>query len=148
MQPGTLGPGGRGPGMMGQGMMGQGMMGQGGMMSGGFANSSAYLDTLKGELAITPKQEKAWNDYADVVKGTAEQMRALHESMFASMGTQSWEQRRDAMNQMFAARQQAYANVHDAAVGLVATLDDAQKAKAERSLPGLAAYRPGMMQGR
>ena len=143
MQPGATGPGSRGPGMMGQGMMGQG-----GMMSGGFADSSAYLDTLKGELGITAKQDKAWGDYADVVKGTAEQMRALHESMFASMGTQSWEQRRDTMNQMFAARQQAYTNVHEAAVMLFATLDDAQKAKAERSLPGLAAYRPGMMQGR
>lgn len=136
----------RPPTMMGGGMMGQGAAGPGGMMQGGgFADPSSYLDSLKGELAITGQQEKAWNDYADVVKGTAEQMRALHESMYQSMGTQTWQQRRDSMNQMFAARQQAYANVHDAATQLFTSLDDAQKAK--QSLPGLAEFGPSMMQG-
>jgi len=141
--------GGGSAGMMGCSMMGQGMGGPGGMMQGGgFADPSGYLGSLKGELAITVQQDKAWNDYTDVVKATAEQMRAAHEGMFRSMATQSWQQRRDAMDQMFATRQQAYANVHHAATQLIALLDDAQKAKAQQSLPGLAAHGPGMMQGR
>jgi len=142
--------GGGSAGMMGGGMMmGQGMGGPGGMMQGGgFADPSGYLGSLKGELAITAQQDKAWNDYADVVKGTAEQMRTVHKGMYQSMGTQSWQQRRDAMNQMFAARQQAYGKVHDAATQLTAVLDDAQKAKAQQSLPGLAARGHSMMQGR
>lgn len=135
--------------MMGGGMMGQGMGGPGGMMQGGgFADPTGYLGSLKSELAITAQQDKAWNDYADVVKATADQMRALHKGMYQSMGSQSWPQRRDAMDQMFAARQQAYAKVHDAARQLTAVLDDAQKAKAQQSLPGLAARGHSMMQGR
>src|SRR6201999_1574574 len=98
-----------GGGMMGGGMMGQGMGGSGGMMrGGGFADQSGYLESLKGQLGITANQEKPWAHYTGVVKGTAEQMKALHQSMFQTMGTQTWEQRRESMNQMFAERQEAY----------------------------------------
>jgi hypothetical protein len=47
---------------------------------------------------------------------------------------------------MFEVRQQSFDAVHAAAEKLLPTLDSVQKAKAERSLPGLAG--PGRMMGR
>jgi hypothetical protein len=73
-----------------------------------------------------------------------EQMQSLHQTMFDSMGTASWQERRNMMNQMFQARKQAFDTVHEAANRLLPALDPAQKAKAQTSLPGLA-YGPGMM---
>lgn len=135
--------GGPGPGMMGRG--GPGMMGRGGPgMMGGYWNTGTYLDNLKSQLAITPSEEPAWKDYADTVSGVGEQMQGLHQTMFESMGTASWQERRNLMNQMFQARQQAYDTVHDAATKLLPALDPAQKTKAQSILPGLA-YGPGMM---
>jgi hypothetical protein len=148
------GPGG-GPGMMGGGGPGGGpgmMGGGGGGMMGGSWNTGSYLDSLKTELGITAKQEPAWKDYADTVSGVGEQMQGLHQTMFESMGTASWQERRDMMNQMFQARQQAFGSVHEAAEKLLPALDPAQKAKAQTTLPGLAYGRgrmggPGMMGG-
>jgi LTXXQ motif family protein len=140
-QPGP-GPG-RGPmGGPGSGMMG----GRGGMMGGGW-NTASYLASLKSELNITPNQEAAWKNYADAVSGTSEQMQGLHQTMFDAMGTASSQERRDMMNGMFEARQQAFDTVHDAANKLLLVLDPSQKAKAEQTLPGLA-FRRGMMRGR
>jgi hypothetical protein len=48
------------------------------------------------------------------------------------------EERRELMNQMFQARQQAFDTVHDSATKLLPTLDSAQKSKAQSILPGLA----------
>ena len=126
--------GGAGPGMMGGG---PGMMGRS-------WNTASYLDRLKTELGITTNQEPAWKDYADTVSGMGEQMQSLHQTMFDSMGTASWQERRNMMNQMFQARKQAFDTVHEAANRLLPALDPAQKAKAQTSLPGLA-YGPGMM---
>lgn len=131
-----------GPGMMG--MHGQGMMGSTGGMMGGNWNTASYLDGLKSQLAITPNQEQAWKEYADTVSGVGEQMQGVHQTMFESMGTASWQERRNLMNQMFQARQQAADTVHEAATKLLSILDPAQKAKAQSNLPGLA-YRGGMM---
>lgn len=133
--------GGGGPGMMGGG---PGMMGGGGGMMGGSWTTGSYLDSLKSQLKITAKQEPAWKDYADIVSGVGEQMQALHQSLFDSMGTASWQERRDMMNRMFQARQQSFDTVHEAAGKLMAALDPAQKATAQRYLPGLA-YGHGMM---
>ena len=84
---------GPGPGMMGAG--GPGMMGGGstGMMGGSW-NTGTYLDGLKTQLAITPNEEPAWKEYADTVSGVGEQMQGLHQTMFESMGTASWQERR------------------------------------------------------
>jgi hypothetical protein len=136
-QPAT-GPG-RGPG----GGPGYGMMGGGGMMGGSW-NTASYLDSLKARLDITASQEAAWKEYADTVSGVGEQMQGLHKTMFEAMGTASWQERRDSMDQMFQARQQAFDTVHDAANKLMESLDPAQRTKAQGSLPGLA-YRRGMM---
>ncbi len=126
--------------------MGPGMMGGGMGMHGGFTSSTAYLDAVKKELNITPAQEPAWNDYAGTVKTQAEQLQAQHQTMYQSMATMTWEQRQTLMNQMFEKRQQSAAAVHAAADKLVASLDDAQKTKAQTLLPGLR-YGGGMMQG-
>jgi hypothetical protein len=77
------------------------------------------------------------------VSGAREQMKGLHETMFEAMATASWQERRDMMNQMFEARQQSFASVHDAATKLMTALDPAQQAKARNSLPGLG-FGPGM----
>src|SRR6185312_14077517 len=113
------GPGGGPRGGPGAGMMGGGMMGGGPGMMGGTWDATRYLDSLKSELAISPAQEPAWKAYADTVSGVAEQMQGLHKTMFESMGTATWQERRTQMNQMFEARQQAFDNVHEAATKLV-----------------------------
>jgi hypothetical protein len=128
----------RGPGMMGSG--GAGMM-------GGHWNTDSYFGGLKAQVGITPNEEPAWKEYADTVSGVGEQMRGLHQTMFESMGTASWQERRNLMNQMFQARQQAFNTVHEAATKLVAALDPAQRAKAQAILPGLV-YGRGMVRQR
>lgn len=142
-------PSGRGPGMMGgAGQMGggAGMMGGGGGMMGGYWNTGTYLESLKSQLGITASQEPAWKEYSDTVSGVGEQLHGLHQTMFESMGTASWQERRDMMNQMFQARQQALTTVHDAAAKLLTALDPSQQAKARTDLPGLG-FGPGMMMG-
>lgn len=142
-QPGA----GAGPGRGPMGGPGPGMMGGRGGMMGGAWNTGSYLASLKAELNITPNQEAAWKDYADTVSATSEQMQGLHQTMFDAMTTASWQERRDMMNRMFEARQQAFDTVHGAANKLLAVLDPAQKTKAEQTLPGLA-FRRDMMRGR
>ncbi len=133
-QPGP-GPGGPGPGMMRGRMHGPGMM---------ITDTASYLASLKSELGITEGQETAWKAYADVVSDTQEKMQSVHQSMFYSMQGATWEQRRDLMNSMFQARQDAFDRVHKAAETLVAELTPEQKQNADRILPGIG-FGPGMM---
>ena len=139
--PGTMGAG---PGMMGGG---PGARGNGPGMMGGIWTTGSYFDALKTRLAITDQQLPAWKEYADTVGGVSEQMQGLHQTMFDAMGTATWQERRDMMNRMFQARQQASDTVHAAAQKLLPALDAKQKAIAEQSLPGLA-YGPGRMGAR
>ena len=134
MGPGRGHGGGPGPGMMG---------GRGAGMMGRSWDTGSYLDALKTQLGITANQEPAWKDYADAVSGVGEQMQGLHQTMFESMGTASWQERRTLMNQMFKARQQAFDSVHEAAEKLLPALDAAQRAKAQTLVPGLV-QRSGM----
>lgn len=138
--PGPMG----GPGAGGMGM-GHGMMGGGPGLRQGFADPAGYLAALKTNLGITPAQEPAWKDYADVVQGVAMQMQGAHAIMYDAMGTATWQERRDMMNRMFASREQAYAMVHDAAQKLLPSLTPAQRSRATGCLPGLRARGPGMM---
>ncbi len=71
-------------------------------------------------------------------------MQGLHQTMFDAVGTASWQERRDMMNQMVQARQQAFDTVHAAAIKLLPALDTTQKSNAQKILPGLA-FGPGMM---
>jgi hypothetical protein len=59
------------------------------------------------------------------------------------MGTGTWEERRDMMNRMFEAREQAFDTVHGAAEKLLPSLDASQRAMAATRLPGLADRRHG-----
>jgi len=149
-----------GPGMMGGGYGGggRGMMGGGawGPMGGrgmgrGVANMPGYLDALKAQLVITKGEEPAWQEYAETVTGVATQMQGLHQSMAAQMPDATWAQRRELMNQMFGARQEAYGTVHAAAEKLLPALDPQQRDTAAAILPGLRAGGmmggPGMMRG-
>jgi len=110
------------------------MMGHSGW---GFTDPAGYLNDLKVVLGITSAQEPAWNVYADVVKGAADQMRGAHATMFDAMGTATWLERRDMMNRMFEMRHESFDKVHDAAEKLLPQLDTAQRTKAQTRLPGL-----------
>lgn len=114
-------------------------------MHGAFADPASYLDALKTQLGISSTQEPAWNEYADAVKSAATQMRAAHETMYGSMGTASWRERRDMMNRMFETRQQVWDTVHAAAQKLLPSLSAEQRATASATLPGLRAGGRGMM---
>jgi hypothetical protein len=131
-----------GPGRMG---MGPGMMkGMGPGMKGEVADPAARLATLKGELGIRSEQTAAWDAYARVVTDTAAGMRVHREHM-----TRDTMQKMDTKaREEFAANMQkqvtdSQAKVKVAAEELLTKLDDAQKAKARDSLPGLVAAGPG-----
>jgi hypothetical protein len=134
----------------------QPMMGPGGFMHGqhpdlmgrggwGFADPVGYLESLKVVLGITEVQASAWNEYADTVKGAADQMQGAHQSMFDAMGTATWQERRDMMNRMFEVRQASFDKVHAAANKLLPALDASQRKQAEARLPGLGSPGYGMM---
>lgn len=123
--------GGTGPAMM--------MGGQGPFAAA--ADPSSHLETLKTELAITAEQATAWTAYANTVGGTATAMRTAVES--ASGGD-----RQAFFATMQEQMQTSFDAVKVAAEQLLASLDETQKAKAEKLLPGLAsgpaAMGPGM----
>ena len=125
-----------GPGMSGGPGMGRGPA------LGRMVDPSAYLDGLKAQLGITVAQTTAWDAYAEVVKSHAAQMQDLHRTMWESMPTASWQERRDMMNRTFEARQQSFAAVHDAALKLEPTLTAEQRTKAAGTLPGLLSASP------
>jgi hypothetical protein len=109
-----------GPGMMGMGhgmMMGQ----EHGPMMGGFADPAEHLDAVKKEIGIKPEQQGAWDAYSRIVQETAVAMR------------KQW--------------QEGPEKVRTAAETLMATLDDAQKTKANEMLPGVAGHGPDMRHG-
>jgi len=121
-------------GQRGPGGSAGGGMGRHGMM---MSDPASYLDGLKAQLKITPAQEDAWVTYAAAVKDHATQMQAAHKTMFEAMGTATWQERRDMMNNMFATRQQAMTAVHDAAGTLAGVLTPAQRSQATGILPGM-----------
>jgi hypothetical protein len=160
--PGGMGPGGMGPGgpggmrgmhgMMGPDMHGQmgpgmrGQMGPGAMHGGpGFAFDPARLDTLKTELGIKPAQEQAWTKYTKAVQDATTTMKTTRESVNPDAISKLGPQERFAFaTKMREQAQKLHETVIAAANELLATLDDAQKAKAQQTLPGLA-FGPGPM---
>jgi hypothetical protein len=139
------GPGGFGPArMMGMhGQMGPGMRGQMGPgMHGGPALTQfdpARIDTLKAELGITAAQEPAWTKYAKTVQDSAAKMQTTREGIDRDAVSKMNPQDRFAfMSKIREQRQKQFDAVQTAANELLATLDDAQKAKAKTILPGLA----------
>jgi hypothetical protein len=150
---GQMGPGMRGqmgPGMHGQ--MGTGMRGQmgPGMMRGGpgstFADP-ARIDTLKTELGITAAQEPAWTKYAKAVQDAAATMKTTRESVNPeTVGKLTPQERFAFVSKIREQAQKQRETVQMAANELLTTLDDAQKTKAEQTLPGLA-FGPGATRG-
>jgi hypothetical protein len=152
MEPGQMRGTGPGGGGMGQGMGPGGGMGRGGGpgFGRGMTDPVTYLAGLKTQLGITPAQEPAWTEYADTVQSVAGQMQAMHASVFDSMQTATWQERRDMMNNMFQSRDAAHGIVEDAARKLLPSLTPAQATQAATTLPGLrtpAGRGPGMMGG-
>ena len=157
---GQMGPGMRGqmgPGMHGQmgpgmhGQMGPGMHGQMGPgMHGGPGRAQfdpARLDTLKAEIGITAAQESAWAKYAEAVQDAATTMKTTREGVDRDAVSKMTPADRFAfVSKMREQGQKQFDTVKTAADELLATLDDAQKAKAQQTLPGLA-FGPGAMRG-
>ena len=162
--PGTMGPGmmgGQGmmsgQGMMGPGMMGQGMMMGGGMMSGcpmmggmsGNQHTEGRLAFLKTELKIKSGQERAWNAYADAVRGIAKDMggMTMGPGMMTGQGGmmmgQSQSQRMaapDAMKSRIAMMEshlKSAKTLQSATAKLYAALSDEQKTIADELLGGM-----------
>jgi hypothetical protein len=107
----------------------------------------AQIDTLKTDLGITPAQEPAWTTYATAVKDAATAMKTTHESVDpATLTKLSPADRFAFVSKIREQAQKQFEAVQTAANELLATLDDAQKAKAQTTLPGLA-FGPGAMRG-
>jgi hypothetical protein len=128
---------GGGHGMMGGG---HGMMGGGHGMMGAAFDPSTHLDALKTELAITPAQETAWTEYRTTLEATATAMHAAVES-------RSGDDPHAFIAEMHEQRQQSFDAVKAAADKLLASLDEAQKTKAQEILPGLASHHGPMNPG-
>jgi hypothetical protein len=147
--PGMMkGMGGHGPGMT-MGGHGPGTMKGMGPMTlgqGAFADP-AQIDWLKGELGITAAQETAWSKYANAIQDGAAAMKTARENVdpgaVRAMGPS---ERFAFVSRMREQGQRAFEAVRTAADELLAVLDDAQKAKANTILPGLA-FGHGPMRG-
>jgi hypothetical protein len=130
---------GPGPFVRGAGL---GVSGQG----GNDADPGAYLFGLKGALGITPAQEPAWTEYADMVKGVTWQMQRVRELASGAIDTATPQERHIMMDRVSQAQQRAFDTVHEAAEELLAALDPMQRNKAEDCLPGLAGQSHRMME--
>lgn len=131
---------GMGPGMMGGSGMGPGAMMGTGMRVGQFGDPAAHLATLKTGLAIRPEQTAYWDAYAKVVTETAAAMKDHREHVDRdALRKMEPKDRQELAAGMQKQRDESFAKVTTAANALLAKLDEAQKAKAQATLPGLAA---------
>jgi hypothetical protein len=140
----AMGPG-MGPGTMQHMQIGPGMM-HGGP---GFAfTDPVQIDALKKELGITTAQEPAWTKYTKALQDAATNMKTTRESVDPAAVSKMTQQDRLAFaTKMREQGQKQHETVTAAANELLSTLSDAQKAKAQQTLPGLAAFGPGPMRG-
>ena len=129
-------------GMMGGGMA-PGMMGGSHGPFGAAVDPSSHLDTLKTDLGITAAQEPAWTKYTKAVEDAAATMKTAQEGVNPD-AVGSPQDRFAFMTNMREQGQKQFETLQTAANELLAALDDAQKAKAQTSLPGLV-FGPGAM---
>ena len=141
-------------GQMGLGMHGQmgsgmrGLMGPGAMQGGPDLTQfdPAQIEILKTELGITTAQEPAWTKYAKAIQDAAVTMQTTREGVDTDTDSKmSPQDRFTFVSKMREQRQKQFETMQAAANELLATLDDAQKAKASENLPGLASFGPGTM---
>ena len=140
---GGMGPG-MGPGMMQHMDHGMGPSARHG--GSGFTQfDPAQLDTLKTELGITAAQESAWTKYANTVQDAATTMKTAREGVNPETVSKLSPQDRFAfVTKIREQGQKQFETVKTAANELLTTLNDAQKAKAQATLPGLT-FGPGAM---
>lgn len=132
---GQRGPGPHGPGM--QGRFGPGR--HGGPRFAAF--DPARFDALKTELGITAEQEAAWTQYTKTVQDAATAMKTARAELTKD-AEKAREERIAARSKMREEAKKQFDTVKTAADELLSKLDDAQKAKAQNTLPGLA-FGPG-----
>jgi periplasmic protein CpxP/Spy len=90
----AAGPGAMGGGMGGGAMAGSGMMG-GGMMGGSIAEmQKKKLAKLKADLAITPEQQPAWEEFAAKAAAQAKRLEAEGAPTMATGATREQMQQR------------------------------------------------------
>jgi hypothetical protein len=126
-----------GSGMMaGQGAMGPGMMGG---MHRDAAGAVTQLDKLRGELAIRPEQQGAWDAYAQAANGDAQVMNTMHSSMttFMQRGSKTAPDWLSAHRSMMRTRMDSLDSLAGAVDALYGRLDDSQKAIFDKAGGGL-----------
>jgi len=129
---------GHGRGGMGHGMGGHGM-GHGHGKGMGWQDPAERLAAAKTEIGIKPEQTAAWDAYAKVVTETSAERRRVRENVDRdAVHAMKPEDRQAFRDGMMKQRDEARAKIRTAAETLLAEFDDAQKAKARDSLPGLA----------
>ncbi|WP_298110871.1 Spy/CpxP family protein refolding chaperone [Bradyrhizobium sp.] len=140
----TAGPGFGPPFMHGPMGMGPGMMG--GPQGHEFGDPAARLGALKTALGIKPGQANAWETYTKAIEATAARMRADRQAIDPqAIRAMPLKDRIAFMTRQMQRRDTALTDVKAAASTLMASLDDAQKAKARTLLPGIAAPGPSGM---
>lgn len=137
--------GGPGMGHGRMGGMGHGMMGHGsGPMMGNAGDPTERLEAIKSEIGIRPDQTTAWDAYTKVVTEVAGERRSHRESIDRDAVHKMEPKERQAFREsMQGQRDESLTKLRTAAEALLAQLDDAQKDKARRTLPGLIAGGPG-----
>ena len=124
-----------GPGMMGGGMMGM----RGGQGAAAWGDPATRLGALKSELGIRPEQTASWDGYTKAVQDGVARMQALRSGINPdAMRAKSPADRDAFIATMRSEREQNLATMQKAAQALLPVLDEAQKAKAQQELPGLA----------
>lgn len=136
---------------MGMGMGGMGMMQQmhaGGSMPmmpmgrGGmgmpFEHVEGRIAFLKAEIGITDAQQKAWDAFAEALRGNAGSMRKMHQRMMEKASPESIQlpERLAVMADMASARAEALKALAAAARPLYDELSEDQRGKADTLLVG------------
>lgn len=95
------------------------------------------LNALKGELAITSVQQKAWDDYANAVKAATNSMRENHNNMMSSDLPKTLPERIAFHESMITARLEEMKTMDAATLALYNSLDETQKKKADDIIMGM-----------
>ena len=95
---------------------------------------SAQIETLKGELAITPAQEPAWTKYAKTIQDAAAAMKTLRDGVDPDAVSKMSPTDRFAFVTKMREQGKSSRDRQGGSERAVATLDDKQKAEAQRTL--------------
>lgn len=112
--------------------MGRGPMGM------PFEHVEGRIAFLKAEIGVTEAQQKAWDGFAEALRGNAGSMRRMHQQMMekAPSDATSFPERLDAMASLASARAEALKALVAAARPLYDALSEEQRGKADALLAG------------